>query len=203
MGPEDRVSVGCPVFGNQVECLDETGRLLGEGETGEICVRGRNVMRGYLGNPEATAAAFAFGWLHTGDVGHWDRDGERRFFFITGRKKDIIKCHGRLVSIAEVERRVAPALPASPLAVVGFPNDLAGEELGLVLEVAETPGGEDAILRRLVEAIGERDAPKAVAFGVKLPVTSTGKVVRRELVHHFDRYRTENMGVRLRRLVRG
>ena len=81
-------SVGTPVSGVEVQIRDEDGNLLGQGEKGEICIRGRNIMKGYYKNPEATKAAFwDGGWFRSGDVGVLDKDG---YLFIVDRLKDMI-----------------------------------------------------------------------------------------------------------------
>src|SRR5690606_31618199 len=108
--PEHQLShsgaVGTPVVNVQVAIMDEGGQLLPAGEQGEIVYRGIHTMTGYLRDPEATSRAFAHGWFHSGDVGHFDADG---ILWFDDRRKDVIKSGGENVASIEVEKAVYAA----------------------------------------------------------------------------------------------
>ena len=104
-------SVGLPVPNVQIGIMDDAGHLLAPGETGEIVYRGPHAMEGYLRNPEATAEAFAHGWLHSGDVGHFDADG---LLWFADRKKDVIKSGGENIASIEVEKALYEVEAANP-----------------------------------------------------------------------------------------
>lgn len=181
-----RPTSGCAVWGNEVAVLDAEGRYLPDGETGEIAARGWNVMRGYIGDDRANAAAFAHGWFRTGDLGHAVTHGHRRFFYVTGRKKETIKRKGETVAPLEIEetlQRHAPNLP--DCAVVGFDNSHAGEEIGVALVAPRDPDAEASILAICGELFPALRRPRAVAFVAEIPRTSTGKIRREELKAEF------------------
>ena len=103
----------------------ETGDDLGVGEDGELWIRGPNVMKGYLNNPDATAATIdGDGWLHTGDIGHVDADG---YWFIVDRVKELIKVKGFQVPPAELEALLLTHPAVADVAVIGIPDEEAGE----------------------------------------------------------------------------
>ena len=119
-------SVGVPAPNTECKIIDlETGAPLGPGEKGEVCVRGPQVMTGYLNNPEATAQTIdADGWLHTGDIGYADEDGH---FFIVDRAKELIKYKGLQVAPAELEAVLLTHPSVADAAVIPYPDEEAGE----------------------------------------------------------------------------
>ena len=122
-------SVGKPIWGVEVQIWDDDGRPRcrpGGRHVGELVVRGVNVMRGYHGDPAATAEAFTGGWFHTGDLGYVDEDG---FFFIVDRKKDLIIRGGYNVYPREVEDVLYAHPAVAEAAVVGVPDDRLGQEV--------------------------------------------------------------------------
>src|SRR5215469_2926505 len=118
-------SVGIPIPNVEMSIQDDTGKILGTGETGEICVRGANVMQGYWNQPEATKNAFRNGWLLTGDVGHRDSDG---YYFITDRKKDMLIVNGINVYPREIEEVIYHYPGVKEAAVIGVPDERRGEQ---------------------------------------------------------------------------
>src|SRR5712692_6996956 len=139
-------SVGKAIWATEVKIFDDSDRELPDGERGEIVVRGHNVMKGYLGRPEATAEAIRKGWFHTGDVGYRDPDG---FFFIVDRKKDMILRGGFNVYPRELEEVLMTHPAVSLVAVVGVPDERLGEEIKAFI-VPKASGGERAGDHRLV-----------------------------------------------------
>jgi acyl-CoA synthetase (AMP-forming)/AMP-acid ligase II len=191
--PEHQLShagaVGTPVVNIQVAIMDSDGTLLPPGERGEIVYRGPHTMTGYLDNPEATAAAFAHGWFHSGDVGHIDTHG---ILWFSDRYKDVIKTGGENVASIEVEKAIYAADPnVAEAAVIGLPHDRWGEAITAVVVARpgteiDRPGLIDAV-KRLIDPY---KAPKSVLVVDALPRTSTGKiqknVVREQFFRHYD-----------------
>jgi long-chain acyl-CoA synthetase len=174
-------SVGKPIYGVEVEVWDEEGRLLppGREHVGELVVRGVNVMRGYHGNPTATAEAMAGGWFHTGDLGYVDEDG---FFFVVDRKKDLIIRGGYNVYPREVEDVLYTHPAVTEAAVIGVPDDRLGQEVRAV--VALRPGhrvSEADLIAFTRERVASYKYPRSVEFREHLPMNATGKILKREL----------------------
>ncbi|MCY4539725.1 MAG: class I adenylate-forming enzyme family protein [Chloroflexi bacterium] len=178
-------SIGCPIEANEMAIFaaDGSGRELAEGERGEICVRGHNVMQGYFKRPDANAETFKFGWFRTGDEGFLKFDEEgRQFFFITGRIKELINRGGVKFSPLDIEEVLLGIDGVKVGLAVGFQNRYYGEEIGayIVLEDgAELT--EDAILPYCREQMPFEKSPKVVVFGKDIPVTATGKYQRLKL----------------------
>lgn len=172
-------SAGRPTPLTTVAVMDEDGRLLTRGERGEIVVRGSLVMRGYHRDPDATAAASAYGWHHTGDVGYLDDEG---FLFIVDRAKDMVITGGFNVYSTEVEQAVMAHPAVADCAVVGLPDPKWGERVTAVVQLrpgAEVDAGE---LQRFVrERIGGVKAPKQVEVWPDLPRSKVGKVLKNEV----------------------
>ncbi|WP_424184735.1 class I adenylate-forming enzyme family protein [Actinokineospora sp. G85] len=175
-------SVGVAFPGNEVAVLGPDGVPVAVGEHGELCVRGPNVMNGYLGNPEATAEAFAHGWFHTGDLGHQLRDPATGglFHVITGRGKNIAKVGGAAVSLDEMDRFLRARPGVRDAACVSVPHPMLGEEVvaGVVLEPPLDPEGVRAALR---EGFAAAVVPTRVVPLPEIPRTPTGKVLRPDL----------------------
>ena len=169
---------GVSALVNDTAVMDDSGRLLGEGEVGEIVHRGPNVMEGYYKNPQATAEARAFGWHHTGDLGMWV-DGQLLF---KDRKKDMIKTGGENVPSIKVEAVLLRHPAVANAAAVGLPHPRWMEAVTAV--VVRRPGAEvdeAALLAHCREHLGGFEVPKAVVFVDALPMTSTGKIQKHPL----------------------
>jgi acyl-CoA synthetase (AMP-forming)/AMP-acid ligase II len=190
--PEHQLShigaVGTPLIGVQVAIMGPDGELLPAGETGEIVYRGPSTMSGYLYDQDATDAAFAHGWFHSGDVGEFGDDG---VLWFTDRYKDVIKTGGENVASIEVEKAVYAADPrVAEVVVVGLPHERWSEAVTAV--VVARPG-ETIDAAELIGAVKTRldgyKVPKSVIFAASLPKTSTGKiqknVVRSEHADHY------------------
>jgi long-chain acyl-CoA synthetase len=172
-------SIGKAIPDVEVTVQDDDGNLLPIGTTGEICVRGGNVMRGYWNQPEATAKTLRNGWLLTGDVGHGDTDG---FFYITDRKKDMLIVNGINVYPREIEEILYHIPGVKEAAVVGVPDLRRGEHP--VAFVAAKDGvvlDEREILSVLRQKLADYKVPKKITFLEALPRNPTGKVLKREL----------------------
>jgi long-chain acyl-CoA synthetase len=126
-------SVGPPVPTVEVRIVDAVGQPLPQGETGEVCIRGSIVMKGYWNKPEATAEAIdEDGWLHTGDIGHLDEEG---YLSITDRKKDMIIRGGENIYCVEIENRLVEHPAIADAAIIGMPHPELGEEVKAVVQV--------------------------------------------------------------------
>ena len=176
-GPRKIGSIGLPVRGQDVAILTDDGRVAADGEPGEVCLRGPNVMSGYLNRPDATTEALRDGWLHTGDVGYRDADG---FIFLVDRKKDMIIRGGENIYPREIEDVLLEHAAVQGAAVVGRPDEHRGEEVHafLVLE----PDGELAdIEHHCRERLAPFKVPSSWEIVETLPTTSTGKIDKKPL----------------------
>jgi acyl-CoA synthetase (AMP-forming)/AMP-acid ligase II len=191
--PEHQLShigaVGTPLVGVQVAIMGPDGDLLPHGQAGEIVYRGPSTMSGYLDDPESTAAAFAHGWFHSGDVGRFGDDG---VLWFTDRYKDVIKTGGENVASIEVEKAVYAADPrVAEVVVVGLPHQQWSE--AVTAFVVPKPGetiDADQLMAALKTRLDGFKVPKSVVFVDELPKTSTGKiqknVVRSEHAKHYQ-----------------
>jgi long-chain acyl-CoA synthetase len=172
-------SIGRPIWGVEMRCVDSEGRTVPAGELGEIAIRGHNVMKGYYKRPDATAEAIRGGWFYTGDVAYEDEDG---YFFIKDRVKDMIIRGGFNVYPREIEE-VLYAHPAiAEAAVIGIHDTALGEEIKAV--VAFKPGQsatEQEIVAYCKERLAAYKYPRSVEIRETLPKTATGKILKREL----------------------
>lgn len=179
------IGVSLPGIEVRIADLEDAGRDAATGEPGELMVRGPIVMLGYHGNPEATAEAIEpDGWLHTGDIATMDDTGH---VFVVDRRKDMIITGGYNVYPAEIERVLA-AHPAVAMVAAGPVPDPVRGELACAYVVLAT--GASVTEEELIAFAGERLAaykrPRLVRFVEALPATSTGKIMRRELIKQFD-----------------
>ena len=172
-------SIGQPIAGVEVAIVDETGAPLPAGQDGEIVVRGHNVMKGYYKRPEATAQAIRDGWFHTGDIGRRD---ERGNFFIVDRLKDMVIRGGFNVYPRELEEVLMTHPAIGLVAVIGVPHAVHGEEIKavLVLKPGQTVTAE-AIVAWCKERMAAYKYPRLVEIVDSLPMTATGKILKRAL----------------------
>ena len=172
-------SCGFPRTGMEVAILDETGAHLPANASGEICVRGPGVFAGYHDNAEATAKATAYGWFHTGDLGHLD---ERGFLYITGRASDMYISGGSNVYPREIEEVLLAHPAVAEACVVGVPHAKWGET-GVAVLVLH-PGGtvtEDALSAHLEGRLARYKHPTSFVVWPELPKSGYGKVVKRDV----------------------
>lgn len=172
-------SVGRPSPLIRVEILNDANEILVPGETGEICVRGDLVMKGYYKAPGKTAETIVDGWLHTGDVGHIDAEG---YLHITDRKKDMIISGGFNVYPSEVEQVIWSHPAVQDCAVIGVPDADWGEAVKAVVELNSgqmVSAGELTALCK--EKLGSVKTPKTIEFVTELPRSPVGKVLKKDL----------------------
>eukprot|EP00058_Branchiostoma_floridae_P018912 XP_002604401.1 hypothetical protein BRAFLDRAFT_280542 [Branchiostoma floridae] len=174
-------SFGILVPNTKAKVVDtETGEAVGPGEDGELCVLGPQVMKGYLDNPEATASTInPEGWLLTGDIVRYDEDGN---FYAVDRVKELIKYKGFQVAPAELESVLLGHPGVQDAAVIGLPDEVAGE-LPKAFVVKKV---DDVTEKDITDFVAERVAPYkklrgGVAFVGEIPKTPSGKILRRLL----------------------
>ncbi len=172
-------SVGRPNPLVRLEIMDDANVILPPGETGEICVRGDLVMKGYYKAPDKTAESIVEGWLHTGDIGHLDAEG---YLHITDRKKDMIISGGFNVYPSEVEQVLWGHPAVQDCAVIGVPDEQWGEAVKAVVELnAGMQVDADELIALCKEKLGSVKAPKSVEFVDSLPRSPVGKVLKKDL----------------------
>jgi fatty-acyl-CoA synthase len=172
-------SAGRPSPLTQVAIMADDGRLLGDGERGEIVVRGSLVMAGYYNDAEATAAASAYGWHHTGDIGFLD---ENNYLYIVDRAKDMIITGGFNVYSAEVEQTLMTYPAIQDCAVVGLPDEKWGERVTAVLQLHPGLTVTESEVRNYVKSrLGSVKTPKQVEVWTELPRSKVGKVLKAEV----------------------
>ncbi|WP_456698814.1 long-chain-fatty-acid--CoA ligase [Aeromicrobium sp. P5_D10] len=181
-GQEPRVgSIGKPIPGVEMRLInDDWSDVADDPEAiGEIAIKGHNVMKGYYNRPEATAEAIHDGWFRSGDLARKDADG---YYFIVDRSKDMILRGGYNVYPRELEEVLMSHPAVSLVAVIGVPHESHGEEVKAV--VVREPGvevTEDELVAWGKEQFAAYKYPRIVEFRDELPMTSTGKILKREL----------------------
>ena len=173
-------SSGVTVSNTECRIVDPEGNDLGIDEDGELWIRGPQVMKGYLNNAEATSATIdADGWLHTGDVAHFDSDG---YIYIVDRIKELIKYKGFQVPPAELEGLLLTHDDIADAAVIGIPDDEAGEIPKAFITLM--PGAEltaEAIQEFVAGQVATYKQVRIVEFIPEIPKSASGKILRREL----------------------
>jgi long-chain acyl-CoA synthetase len=173
-------SVGRITEGTEVRIVNEAGDPASPDEVGEIWVRGPQMVRQYFESPEQTAAAFSDDWYRTGDLGQLDQAGH---LYLHGRKSDLIKRKGYAVYPVEIETILLTMAGVAEVAVVGVPDEMAGEEIKAT--IVARPGvelTEEAVIAFARENLAAYKVPHIIEFRQSMPRNYSGKVVRSELV---------------------
>jgi long-chain acyl-CoA synthetase len=181
VGPDSEFngSVGLPFPGTEISIRDDDGKEVGVEISGEICVRGPQVMRGYWNRPDETSKVMLpEGWLRTGDIGRIDSRG---FVYIEDRKKDMIVVSGFKVFPNEVEEVVAHMPGVKEVAAVGLPDSRSGEVVVLFVVRQDPSLTEEAIRKLCEQQLTGYKQPRRVYFRTELPKTNVGKILRRSL----------------------
>ncbi|KIL34698.1 long-chain fatty acid--CoA ligase [Cohnella kolymensis] len=177
-------SVGKPMILNDIKITDSEGEETKPGEVGEIMLRGGHLFESYWRLPEATAQAFTDGWLHTGDLGRKDEDG---YFYIMGRKKDMIITGGENVYPLEVEHLIRQHPSVKEAVVVGLPDDKWGEVVAAVVVTLEGSELDEEQLREYCAcSIGKYKVPKKFFYVDELPKTPVGKIDINRIVQSYS-----------------
>lgn len=195
LSPEDHVraiadskehrllSCGRPTLTNQIEVMDEDGRLLPVDEPGEIVIRSGMTQKEYYNNPQATKEAALHGWHHTGDIGCKDADG---FVYIVDRKKDMIITGGFNVYPSEIEQLIMGMEQVQDCAVIGVPDEKWGEAVKAVIQTK--PGrtlSEQQVIDLCRKKLGGVKTPKTVELWDDLPRSAVGKVLKKVIREKF------------------
>ncbi|MEQ1511568.1 MAG: long-chain fatty acid--CoA ligase [Lysobacteraceae bacterium] len=177
--PEYNGAIGLPIPSTDACLKDEENRVLPQGEIGELCIKGPQVMKGYWQRPEDTAHSIdSDGWLHTGDIARMDEHG---FFFIVDRKKDMILVSGFNVYPNEIEDVIAMMPGVLEVAAVGVPDDKSGEAVKVVIVKKDPNLTAEQVKAHARENLTGYKQPRFVEFRTELPKTNVGKILRREL----------------------
>ena len=176
-------SIGVPIWGVECKLIDpdtlDWRCVEGADRVGEIAIRGHNIMNGYYNRPEATAEVMRDGWFRTGDLARRDEDG---FYYIVDRSKDMIIRGGFNVYPREIEEVLMAHPSVSLAAVIGVPNDSHGEEIkAFVIKSPDDPITADELVAWAKEQMAAYKYPRIVEFVESLPMTATGKILKREL----------------------
>ena len=177
-------AMGRAVPGHEVAVVDEAGSVLPDGETGNIAVRRPDpvMFLGYWNDPKATAEKFAGGWLMTGDIGRRDADG---YFWYQGRADDVITSAGYRIGPAEIEDCLIRHPAVAMAAAIGVPDPVRTEAIKAFVVLRPRIVGDEALVRSIQEHVRTKLAaheyPREVEFIDALPLTATGKIMRREL----------------------
>jgi long-chain acyl-CoA synthetase len=173
-------SIGTPIWGVEVRLIEPDWTVITEADqVGEIAIRGYNVMKGYYKRPDDTAAVMRDGWFRTGDLARRDSDG---YYYIVDRAKDMIIRGGLNVYPREVEDVLLSHPDVSLVAVVGVPHESHGEEVkAFVIKNAGASLTEDELVAWSKEQMASFKYPRTIEFRDSLPMTATGKILKREL----------------------
>jgi long-chain acyl-CoA synthetase len=175
-------SIGLPFPGTEIEMrsLEDPDVTLAPGETGEICIKGPQVMKGYWQRPDATAEVLKDGWLRTGDVGYMDADG---YVFLVDRLKDLILCGGYNVYPRVIEEACYEHPAVEEVTVIGIPDSYRGQSPKAFVKLREGAAlTEEDLLAFLRERLSPIELPKAIEFRDSLPKTLIGKLSKKELI---------------------
>jgi acyl-CoA synthetase (AMP-forming)/AMP-acid ligase II len=162
--------------GPEVAIMSGTGSLMPTGESGEIVIRGTNVMRAYENDPTANWSAFVREWFRTGDRGYLDTDG---YLFITGRLKEIINRGGEKISPREVDEVMMEHPAVHQWVTFGMPHDMLGEEVAAAVVLKQGAQASDKELREFAKVkLADFKVPKKILILQEIPVGATGKLQR-------------------------
>jgi long-chain acyl-CoA synthetase len=176
-------SCGLPI-GNEMKVVDEDDNEVPDGELGEIVLRGKNILKGYFKNPEATERAFRGGWFHTNDIGYRDKDG---FFFIVDRKSDMIIRGGENIYPREIDEVLYQHPAVAAAATIGIPDQLYGEEVAAFIVLKHgTTASEEELMTHCKSELADYKCPKSIRFVEDIPKGPTGKLLKRELSRIFS-----------------
>lgn len=170
-------TIGVPMPSTEVAIFDDNGNQVAQGETGEICARGPQVMTGYW-EKDNTGVFYPGDWFKTGDIGSMDPDG---FFKIVDRKKDMIKVSGFNVFPNEIENVIAGHPKVLEVAAIGVPDSKSGEVIKVFVVKRDATLTEVELLQFCHENLTNYKIPKHVEFKTELPKTNVGKILRRAL----------------------
>lgn len=172
-------SIGLPISSTEIRICDDDGKDLPLGESGEICIRGPQVMEGYWQNQDETdKVMLPGGWFRSGDIGHMDKDG---YIYIDDRKKDMILVSGFNVFPNELESVVVEMEGVLEAAAIGIPDEKSGETIKMFVVRSDPSITERDVLAWCQERLTRYKVPREIEFRDELPKTNVGKILRRAL----------------------
>ncbi len=171
-------TIGMPLPSTVVKLIDDQGQEVVQGQEGELCVLGPQVMQGYYNRPDETMKVFAEGWLKTGDVAIMLDNG---FFKVVDRKKDMILVSGFNVYPNEVEEAISSHPGVLEVAAVGVPDEKSGEAVKAFVVKRDPNLSEEAVIAHAKKSLTNYKVPRQVEFRAELPKTNVGKILRRAL----------------------
>lgn len=187
LDPKDAVrklgSIGKPNLLIDVRVVNDEGKDVAPNDPGELLIRAPSLFGGYWNNPEETAKALEGGWLHTGDIVIYDKEG---FFYIVGRKKRVIRSGSESIYPEEIEKILASHPKIEEATVIGFPNKKWGEvpKALIVLKRGESLS-EEEVVNYCLSKMAKYKVPKSIEFVESIPKTPAGKVSRDELIKKY------------------
>jgi len=181
-------SVGSEILGNEVVILDSIGNIVDEGIEGEICMRGHNIMAGYINNSEANKECFKGGWFHSGDLGKFirlDNHHNKKFLCITGRIKNIIKINGQALSLDEMDRIIFTIPGVKDCVTCSIYDEYAGEAPVCLIVKDNNSLEEETIFNYLSKTFSKERLPRKILFTDFIPRTKNGKLNRSMIANQF------------------
>jgi long-chain acyl-CoA synthetase len=178
-------SIGIPLMEQEMKVIDEDENEARQNEAGEIVIHGPNVMKGYYKNEEATQETLRDGWLRTGDLGYVDEDG---YFFIKGRKKEMVIRGGENIYPREIEDVLCEHPAIFQAAVVGIPDKIWGEEVAAF--VVPKKGSEvkpQEVMGYCKEHLADYKCPRIVEIAHSLPMTATGGIQKNKIIEEYSK----------------
>jgi len=176
-------SIGVPLVAQDMKIVDDNGKEPPSGQVGEIVVKGENVMKGYYKNPTATKEALKGAWLHTGDLGYKDEEG---YFFIVGRKKEMIIRGGENIYPKEIEEVLYKHPAIQEAAVVGIPDKMWGEEVTAFIVLKEGKSlPEPEFFAYCKEHVADFKCPRKLVYRQSFPKTATGKIQKAKIIEDY------------------
>ncbi len=177
-------SIGKPFPGQEMKVLDDAGNELPQGKVGELCIRGGNVMKGYLRKPEANAETLRNGWLHTGDMAYMDEEG---YFFIVDRKKEMIIRGGENIYPKEIDNLLFSHPKILEAAVVGVPDPIMGEEVkAFIVPKAGVNLTPEEVREFCRKNLASFKVPRYIEFIEELPKNIIGKTLKKHLKQRHE-----------------
>ena len=172
-------SIGKPILDVELSLIRDDGREALPGETGEIVARGPNIMQGYWNQPDETRAVLTEHGFHTGDLGRMDEEG---FFYVVGRKRDMIKSGANRVSAKEIEEVISDHPNVMETAVIGVPDQYLGEAIcAFVVPSNDAMDLADLVITHCRKSLPEYKVPRSVLVRAQLPKNASGKIMKEQL----------------------
>jgi long-chain acyl-CoA synthetase len=171
-------SIGIPMPSTDIQIVDENGKEVNVGESGELIAKGPQIMLGYWNNAKESSATIKDGWLYTGDIAQMDEDG---YFQIVDRKKDVILVSGFNVYPNEIEEQIAKLPEVKEVGVIGLPDENTGERVCAYIVSTSGTLTQAQVIAHCEKTLARYKLPKSVVIVNELPKSPIGKILRREL----------------------